>query len=169
MLARNSGNRSLSSESTMLINYWVWLSPLPLRSHTPLWPWSSLHNNLYPPFPPANNHTGSLFLLPACRHALSLRLSQGYEDWLRHKADCSINECPVDVVQRGKVVRTQSHKLRVRMASLEQHSTWGHGASLQFCCIAQFFYNCLHSPLPLPLCSEASFLPDVVSLDFPTN
>lgn len=48
---------------------------------------------------------------------------QGYEDWLRHKADCSINECPVDVVQRGKVVRTQSHKLRVRMASLEPHST----------------------------------------------
>lgn len=55
--------------------------------------------------------------------SLSLRLSQGYEDWLRHKADCSINECPVDVVQRGKVVRTQSHKLRVRMASLEQYST----------------------------------------------
>ncbi|XP_033842587.1 phospholipid-transporting ATPase IH-like isoform X1 [Periophthalmus magnuspinnatus] len=40
-------------------------------------------------------------------------IKQGYEDWLRHKADCSINECPVDVVQRGKVVRTQSHKLRV--------------------------------------------------------
>ncbi|MEQ2173936.1 hypothetical protein GOODEAATRI_002781, partial [Goodea atripinnis] len=39
--------------------------------------------------------------------------SKGYEDWLRHKADCSINECPVDVVQQGKVVRTQSHKLRV--------------------------------------------------------
>nr|XP_040058127.1 probable phospholipid-transporting ATPase IH [Gasterosteus aculeatus aculeatus] len=40
-------------------------------------------------------------------------IKQGYEDWLRHKADCSINECPVDVVQQGKVVRTQSHKLRV--------------------------------------------------------
>ncbi|XP_069563718.1 phospholipid-transporting ATPase IH-like isoform X1 [Brachyistius frenatus] len=40
-------------------------------------------------------------------------IKQGYEDWLRHKADCSINECPVDVVQQGKGVRTQSHKLRV--------------------------------------------------------
>ncbi|XP_075870703.1 phospholipid-transporting ATPase IH-like isoform X3 [Nelusetta ayraudi] len=40
-------------------------------------------------------------------------IKQGYEDWLRHKADCSINECPVDVVQQGKVARTQSHKLRV--------------------------------------------------------
>ncbi|KAM7407171.1 hypothetical protein PAMA_003076 [Pampus argenteus] len=44
---------------------------------------------------------------------LVIFLVQGYEDWLRHKADCSINECPVDVVQQGKVVRTQSHKLRV--------------------------------------------------------
>uniref|UniRef100_A0A8C5GFN2 Phospholipid-transporting ATPase n=1 Tax=Gouania willdenowi TaxID=441366 RepID=A0A8C5GFN2_GOUWI len=40
-------------------------------------------------------------------------IKQGYEDWLRHKADCSINESPVDVVQQGKVVRTQSYKLRV--------------------------------------------------------
>ncbi|CAG05786.1 unnamed protein product, partial [Tetraodon nigroviridis] len=40
-------------------------------------------------------------------------IKQGYEDWLRHKADCSINESPVDVVQQGRVVRTQSHKLRV--------------------------------------------------------
>nr|XP_029504990.1 probable phospholipid-transporting ATPase IH [Oncorhynchus nerka] len=40
-------------------------------------------------------------------------IKQGYEDWLRHKADCSINECPVDVVKEGTVVRTQSHKLRV--------------------------------------------------------
>ncbi|XP_042175796.1 phospholipid-transporting ATPase IH isoform X1 [Oncorhynchus tshawytscha] len=40
-------------------------------------------------------------------------IKQGYEDWLRHKADCSINECPVDVVKEGTVERTQSHKLRV--------------------------------------------------------
>ncbi|KAL0963480.1 hypothetical protein UPYG_G00306970 [Umbra pygmaea] len=40
-------------------------------------------------------------------------IKQGYEDWLRHKADCSINECPVNVVQQGAVVRTQSHKIRV--------------------------------------------------------
>ncbi|XP_061649295.1 phospholipid-transporting ATPase IH-like isoform X5 [Phyllopteryx taeniolatus] len=40
-------------------------------------------------------------------------IKQGYEDWLRHKADRSVNECPVDVVRRGKAARTQSHKLRV--------------------------------------------------------
>lgn len=54
------------------------------------------------------------FSLPPC---------QGYEDWLRHKADCSINECPVDVVQQGNVARTQSHKLRVSMASLAKRCT----------------------------------------------
>lgn len=85
------------------------------------------------------------FLLPLC---------QGYEDWLRHKADCSINECPVDVVQQEKVVRTQSHKLRVRMASLGRRCTWGHKATLLHCCNAHFFLK-LSLPLPLcfPLCS----------------
>ncbi|XP_061572115.1 phospholipid-transporting ATPase IH isoform X3 [Cololabis saira] len=40
-------------------------------------------------------------------------VKQGYEDWLRHKADNSVNHCPVHVVQHGKVVRKQSRKLRV--------------------------------------------------------
>ncbi|KAM4537847.1 phospholipid-transporting ATPase IH isoform 2-T2 [Fundulus diaphanus] len=40
-------------------------------------------------------------------------IKQGYEDWLRHKADNAVNQCPVDVVQHGKVVRTQSRRLRV--------------------------------------------------------
>lgn len=44
---------------------------------------------------------------PLCVH-------QGYEDWLRHKADNSVNLCPVHVVQHGKVVRQQSRKIRVR-------------------------------------------------------
>lgn len=39
---------------------------------------------------------------------------QGYEDWIRHKADDAINQCPVHVIQHGKVVRKQSQKLRVR-------------------------------------------------------
>lgn len=39
---------------------------------------------------------------------------QGYEDWIRHKADNAINQCPVHVIQHGKVVRKQSQKLRVR-------------------------------------------------------
>uniref|UniRef100_A0AAY4CU37 Phospholipid-transporting ATPase n=1 Tax=Denticeps clupeoides TaxID=299321 RepID=A0AAY4CU37_9TELE len=40
-------------------------------------------------------------------------IKQGYEDWLRHKADNSINQCPVHIIQHGKVVRKQSRKLRV--------------------------------------------------------
>uniref|UniRef100_A0A8C7PHE8 Phospholipid-transporting ATPase n=1 Tax=Oncorhynchus mykiss TaxID=8022 RepID=A0A8C7PHE8_ONCMY len=40
-------------------------------------------------------------------------IKQGYEDWLRHKADNAINQCPVHEVQHGKVIRKQSRKLRV--------------------------------------------------------
>uniref|UniRef100_A0A8C5HUM4 Phospholipid-transporting ATPase n=1 Tax=Gouania willdenowi TaxID=441366 RepID=A0A8C5HUM4_GOUWI len=40
-------------------------------------------------------------------------IKQGYEDWLRHKADNAVNRCPVHVVQHGKIVRKQSRKLRV--------------------------------------------------------
>ncbi|KAL4656941.1 putative phospholipid-transporting ATPase IH isoform X2 [Arapaima gigas] len=40
-------------------------------------------------------------------------IKQGYEDWLRHKADNAINQCPVHIIQHGKVVRKQSYKLRV--------------------------------------------------------
>lgn len=49
---------------------------------------------------------------------LCVSLRQGYEDWLRHKADNSVNQCPVHVVQHGKVVRKQSRKLRVRLQAL---------------------------------------------------
>ncbi|KAK1169964.1 putative phospholipid-transporting ATPase IH [Acipenser oxyrinchus oxyrinchus] len=40
-------------------------------------------------------------------------VKQGYEDWLRHKADNAVNQCPVHIIQNGKVVRKQSRKLRV--------------------------------------------------------
>ncbi|MGH0150495.1 UNVERIFIED_CONTAM: hypothetical protein FKN15_017803 [Acipenser sinensis] len=40
-------------------------------------------------------------------------VKQGYEDWLRHKADNAVNQCPVHIIQQGKVVRKQSRKLRV--------------------------------------------------------
>lgn len=58
-------------------------------------------------------------LLPECNlmvspSFLSLSVRQGYEDWLRHKADNSVNLCPVHVMQHGKVVRQQSRKIRVR-------------------------------------------------------
>uniref|UniRef100_A0A8D0GU60 Phospholipid-transporting ATPase n=1 Tax=Sphenodon punctatus TaxID=8508 RepID=A0A8D0GU60_SPHPU len=40
-------------------------------------------------------------------------IKQGYEDWLRHKADNAMNRCPVHFIQHGKLVRKQSRKLRV--------------------------------------------------------
>ncbi|XP_075446799.1 phospholipid-transporting ATPase IH isoform X7 [Ascaphus truei] len=40
-------------------------------------------------------------------------IKQGYEDWLRHKADNAMNQYPVHVIQHGKLVRKQSRKLRV--------------------------------------------------------
>ncbi|KAJ7416671.1 putative phospholipid-transporting ATPase IH [Willisornis vidua] len=40
-------------------------------------------------------------------------IKQGYEDWLRHKADNAINQYPVHFIQHGKLVRKQSRKLRV--------------------------------------------------------
>ncbi|ETE73404.1 putative phospholipid-transporting ATPase IH, partial [Ophiophagus hannah] len=38
--------------------------------------------------------------------------SKGYEDWLRHKADNAMNQCPVHFIHHGKLVRKQSCKLR---------------------------------------------------------
>ncbi|GAB5566488.1 phospholipid-transporting ATPase IG isoform X6 [Prionailurus iriomotensis] len=46
-------------------------------------------------------------------HSASSRGNQGYEDWLRHKADNAMNQCPVHFIQHGKLVRKQSRKLRV--------------------------------------------------------
>uniref|UniRef100_A0A7N4NXD7 Phospholipid-transporting ATPase n=1 Tax=Sarcophilus harrisii TaxID=9305 RepID=A0A7N4NXD7_SARHA len=40
-------------------------------------------------------------------------IKQGYEDWLRHKADNAMNQCPVHFIQHGKLVRKQSRNLRV--------------------------------------------------------
>uniref|UniRef100_A0A3B3WP89 Phospholipid-transporting ATPase n=1 Tax=Poecilia mexicana TaxID=48701 RepID=A0A3B3WP89_9TELE len=40
-------------------------------------------------------------------------IKQGYEDWLRHKADKAVNQCLVQVVQHGKVILKHSRKLTV--------------------------------------------------------
>ncbi|XP_060039703.1 phospholipid-transporting ATPase IH isoform X3 [Erinaceus europaeus] len=40
-------------------------------------------------------------------------IKQGYEDWLRHKADKAMNQCPVHFIQHGRLVRKQSRKLQV--------------------------------------------------------
>ncbi|KAJ3588587.1 hypothetical protein NHX12_012179 [Muraenolepis orangiensis] len=40
-------------------------------------------------------------------------IKQGYEDWLRHKADNEVNEYPVTVLEDGRRVRTESEKIKV--------------------------------------------------------
>lgn len=66
--------------------------------------------------PPTRVHTHLTVATaaPAKSRRGSRRLSpQGYEDWLRHKADSAVNQCPVHFVQHGRLVRKQSRKLRV--------------------------------------------------------
>lgn len=38
---------------------------------------------------------------------------QGYEDWLRHKADNEVNKYPVTVLEGGRSIRTESEKIKV--------------------------------------------------------
>ncbi|KAJ8255095.1 hypothetical protein GJAV_G00200860 [Gymnothorax javanicus] len=40
-------------------------------------------------------------------------IKQGYEDWLRHKADNEVNKNPVTVLQDGRRSRTESEKIKV--------------------------------------------------------
>ncbi|XP_058890478.1 phospholipid-transporting ATPase IF-like isoform X6 [Acipenser ruthenus] len=40
-------------------------------------------------------------------------IKQGYEDWLRHKADNEVNGAPVYVVRSGSLVQTKSKNIRV--------------------------------------------------------
>uniref|UniRef100_A0A8C8DVH1 Phospholipid-transporting ATPase n=1 Tax=Oryzias sinensis TaxID=183150 RepID=A0A8C8DVH1_9TELE len=74
--------------------------------------WNFIPKNLFEQFRRIANFYFLVIFLIQVSFLFTFEAS-GYEDWLRHKADCSLNECPVDVVEQGKVVRTQSHKLRV--------------------------------------------------------
>lgn len=40
---------------------------------------------------------------------------QGYEDWLRHKADNEVNKYPVTVLEGGRRIRKESEKIKVTM------------------------------------------------------
>lgn len=40
-------------------------------------------------------------------------LLQGYEDWLRHKADNEVNKYPVTVLEDGRRIRKESEKIKV--------------------------------------------------------
>lgn len=45
---------------------------------------------------------------------------EGYEDWLRHKADNEVNGAPVFVVRSGSLVQTRSKNIRVRWLKLSK-------------------------------------------------
>lgn len=40
---------------------------------------------------------------------------QGYEDWLRHKADNEVNKYPVMVLEGGRRIRKESEKIKVKL------------------------------------------------------
>uniref|UniRef100_A0A8D0AMA4 Phospholipid-transporting ATPase n=1 Tax=Sander lucioperca TaxID=283035 RepID=A0A8D0AMA4_SANLU len=40
-------------------------------------------------------------------------IKQGYEDWLRHKADNEVNKYPVTVLEQGRKIRKESEKIKV--------------------------------------------------------
>lgn len=40
-------------------------------------------------------------------------IKQGYEDWLRHKADNEVNKYPVTVLENGQRIRKESEKIKV--------------------------------------------------------
>lgn len=40
-------------------------------------------------------------------------LLQGYEDWLRHKADSEVNKYLVTVLEDGRRIRKESEKIKV--------------------------------------------------------
>lgn len=42
-------------------------------------------------------------------------LLQGYEDWLRHKADNEVNKYPVTVLENGCRIRKESEKIKVHL------------------------------------------------------
>lgn len=40
-------------------------------------------------------------------------LPQGYEDWLRHKADNEVNKYQVKVLEDGRRIQKESEKIKV--------------------------------------------------------
>nr|XP_057911303.1 phospholipid-transporting ATPase IG isoform X2 [Doryrhamphus excisus] len=51
--------------------------------------------------------------LPLCFVITVTAIKQGYEDWLRHKADNEVNKYPVVVLERGRRLRKDSEKIKV--------------------------------------------------------
>ncbi|XP_075902845.1 phospholipid-transporting ATPase 11C isoform X2 [Nelusetta ayraudi] len=52
-------------------------------------------------------------------------IKQGYEDWLRHKADNEVNKYPVTVLEGGQSIRKESEKIKVGdVVELEEDETF---------------------------------------------
>ncbi|XP_061756293.1 phospholipid-transporting ATPase IG isoform X2 [Nerophis ophidion] len=51
--------------------------------------------------------------LPLCFVITVTAIKQGYEDWLRHKADNEVNKYPVTVLEKGRRLRKDSEKIKV--------------------------------------------------------
>ncbi|XP_019718866.1 phospholipid-transporting ATPase IG isoform X3 [Hippocampus comes] len=51
--------------------------------------------------------------LPLCFVITVTAIKQGYEDWLRHKADNEVNKYPVTVLENGLRLRKESEKIKV--------------------------------------------------------
>ncbi|XP_061541032.1 phospholipid-transporting ATPase 11C isoform X5 [Phycodurus eques] len=51
--------------------------------------------------------------LPLCFVITVTAIKQGYEDWLRHKADNEVNKYPVTVLENGRRLRKESEKIKV--------------------------------------------------------
>lgn len=49
-------------------------------------------------------------------------LPQGYEDWLRHKADNEVNKYPVTVLEGGRRIPKESEKIKVTVYLLQDMS-----------------------------------------------
>lgn len=79
---------------------------------------SSAGINVY--FPIAEYHCGGVQIpkMYHCTiHCITMLCTcmslQGYEDWLRHKADNEVNKYPVTVLEGGCRIRKESEKIKV--------------------------------------------------------
>uniref|UniRef100_A0A3P9JDQ9 Phospholipid-transporting ATPase n=1 Tax=Oryzias latipes TaxID=8090 RepID=A0A3P9JDQ9_ORYLA len=76
--------------------------------------WNFIPKNMFEQFRRvANFYFLIIFLVQVKAPSAWLPVFQGYEDWLRHKADKAINQCPVSVIQRGKKIKKESFRITV--------------------------------------------------------
>lgn len=67
-----------------------------------------------------------------CASNAALTALQGYEDWLRHKADNEVNKYLVTVLEDGRRIRKESEKIKVPLL-FPQRRAVGEAAGLCVC------------------------------------